>query len=69
MNVYRRHTTLRQILWDSWARNLSWEQTASEASAAGFANCVVWPVLPRYWCLFDQQWKDYLNSVMPGERA
>jgi len=48
-NVYKRHTPLHIIIEDGWSRGFDVEQTIQEASNAGYANCVVNPIICKIW--------------------
>ena len=54
-NVYRQHTPLHQILCDGWMRGFHFEQTLNEASNAGYARCVVEPMLDKEWVRLDAE--------------
>lgn len=53
--VYRRHTPLHQILCDGWMRDFHPEQTVLEASNAGYARCVVEPMIAKEWARLDKE--------------
>lgn len=69
MNVYRRHTSLLQILDDGWHCSLQKEQVLRHASAAGYARCIAEPALIQHWDHLDQEFADYLDNLMFGGQA
>ena len=66
-NVYRRHTKLQYILEDGWSRGFEPEQTLQEASAAGYARCVVKPLLQITWDRLDAEFQEYQFSGFPDD--
>lgn len=66
-NVYRRYTKLQYILEDGWSRGFEPEQTLQEASAAGYARCVVEPILQPTWDRLDAEFQAYQFSGFPDD--
>ena len=64
-NLYNRHTKLKTILLDGWGRGLQPEQTLREASAAGYALCVVEPRLNAYWGRLDAEVNAFMEAHPP----
>lgn len=58
-NVYRMHTPLSIIIQDGWMRGFEPQQTLQEASNAGFARCVVKPMIAKEWERMDKELADY----------
>lgn len=58
-NVYRMHTPLKIILQDGHMRGFKPQQTLREASNAGFARCVVEPLLIKEWDRLDKELADF----------
>ncbi len=52
-NVYKRHTTLQQIIEDGWYQGFNPEQTIREASNAGYARCVTESRISPIWERMD----------------
>lgn len=55
-NVYVRNTKLKTILLDGWSRGFEPAQTLREAMMAGYAMCVVVPLITRMRKLWDDQY-------------
>lgn len=64
-NVYKRHTKLNSILLDGWSMGFQPEQTLREASAAGYALCVVEPQLNAYWGRLDAEVNAFMDAHPP----
>ena len=64
-NVYNRHTKLNIILLGGWSRGFQPEQTLREASAAGYARCVVEPRLKAYWGRLDAEVNAFMEAHAP----
>lgn len=62
-NVYKRHVPLSTIITDSWACSLTREQAVLEASNAGYARCVVEPMIDGAWGHLD----DTMNEALAND--
>lgn len=66
-NVYRKYCPLNVIFIDGWARGLKPEQTIREASNAGYARCVVEPLIAKEWARLEEEFLRFeaTNCVVP----